>query len=317
MAGFIGLLLLFFGVAVLLSGRALAHLVHSRLGTRSDQCQRRTVTRTQPLFRLSYPQPVIFDFSRRDRHTFEVTIPASSRWGPIPTFHLREASCIKVFTYSGMCSVFSQSILRGSGTTVGPPGMLFAQPVREYLVWANHGQTTPASVLVTADVQLYRTLCSVAQDAERYFHLCSTPAWIRALYEVLGWVPYYGDLAQKGLVRAVLYVQVRAVFYKNDCWPYQGKIWIDWYWWTTPRWVLYFQAWTTVLISRGTLAALYWVGRLVLGIRESYEEYTPVGWSDTEKPLAASSEKTVEEKTVDWKPVDGETVDANTAGEEK
>ena len=40
-------------------------------------------------------------------------------------------------------------------------------------------------------------------------------------------------------------------------------------------------------------------------MRESYEEYTQVGWSDTEKPLATNGKKTV----------DGETVDANTAGE--
>ncbi len=310
MAGFIGLSLLFFGLAVLLLGRVLAHLMHSRLGIRSDQCQRRTDTRTQPVFRLSYPQPVIFDFSRRDRHTFEVIIPASSRWGPIPTFHLREASCIKILTYSGLCSVVAENILGGGGTTVGPPGTLFSQPVHQYLIWRNYGQRTPASVLVTADVQLYRTLCSVAQDTERYFHLCSTPAWIRLVYKVLGWIPYYGKLAQEGLVRAALYVQVRAVFYKNDCWPYQGKIWIDWYWWTTPRWVLYFQAWTLVLISRGTLAVLYWIGRLVLGMRESYEEYTLVGLRDAEKPLVAKSEK-----TVDWKPVDGKTVNENIAGE--
>ncbi len=163
---------------------------------------------------------------------------------------------------------------------------------------------------MTADVQLYRTLCSVAQDAGLYFELCSTPTWIRELYGIVGWVPYYGALAQRGMVRVALYIQERVVFYKNDCWPDQGMVWIDWYWWTTPRWVWEFQAVTMVVISRATLAVLYWVGRLVLGMRETYEEYeVPEGW-EGEKMFGdvIRSEKVVGQETFSEKPTAGKGV---------
>ncbi|KAK3900469.1 hypothetical protein C8A05DRAFT_35891 [Staphylotrichum tortipilum] len=198
------LILLIFRIPLLL-GLPLAHLIHSRPGTHRDSGQRRTDTRQQALFRLSYPQPVIFDFSRGRPQAFDVTVPAGSRWEAIPTFHLREESWIGLCTKAGISYVFQASIVWGSGSSIATPGSCFTQDVRSYLVWGNYGQMLPATVVVRADAQLYRTLCSVAQDAKLYFSLCSTPAWIRAVYEVTGWVPYYGGLVQQALVRAALY----------------------------------------------------------------------------------------------------------------
>lgn len=126
---------------------------------------------------------------------------------------------------------------------------------------------------VTNDVQLYRTLCSVTLDAEIYYSLCTTPLWIRLLFVIFGHPPFYGKAFKERLIRLALYIQLRVIFYRNDCWPVYGTVRIDWYWWTTPDWVWKFQAWTTVLISQMTLCLLYWLGRIALGIRESYYEY--------------------------------------------
>ena len=247
--------------------------VLSRLGVASSDCVKRTATRHQHAFDLSRPDPVTFDFSSGDPRSFEVAIPAHSAWSPVLTFHLDAAHCIAIYTLRGWTFLYSESIDRGSGSTRADPGYYLKQMPRSYLQWSNFDAWASSAVQITGDAQLYRTLCSVVQDAELYYRLCTTPLWIRLMFVILSHIPFYGKAAKERLIRLALYIQLRVVFYKNDCWTAQGTVRIDWYYWTAPDWVWQFQAWTTVLISQTTLCLLYWLGRLALGMRESYSDY--------------------------------------------
>jgi hypothetical protein len=246
----------------------------------NSNCIKRSDTRRQNNFDLSTPHPVTFDFSRGDRQSFDVTIPAHSPWTPVRTFHLEAAHCITLETLGGRSWVMWENIERGSGSTMANAGYRLPQQPREYLTWGNQEPSTEQSARVTTtaadndvDIQLYRTLCSVVQDAQLYFSLCSTPLWIRLLYAALGLIPYYGRAARERLILVALYVQLRVTFCRNDCWTDQGTVRIDWYWWTAPPWVWKFQAWTTIVISQATLRLLYGLGRVALGMKESYDEY--------------------------------------------
>lgn len=166
---------------------------------------------------------------------------------------------------------------------------------RRFLSWGSNDREIVQSARVTADAQLYHTLCSVIQDAELYFSLCTTPLWIRVLYTALGWIPYYGNVAREGLIGLALYIQLRVIFYKNDCWTDQGTVRIDWYYWTAPEWVWKFQGWSTVVISQATLSLLYWLGRFMLGMRESYNKYNvlfdSLDWSERYGDKVVQSER--------------------------
>jgi hypothetical protein len=239
----------------------------------ASNCVKRSPTRHQHDFDLLRPNPVSFDFSTGDPLSFEVTIPAGSAWEHEGTFHLDPAQCIAIDTLRGWTWVTFNSLEGRSGSTRTDPGYHYSQTPHSFLQWGNHDQETAQAVRVTGDVQLYRTLCSVTQDAELYYRLCTTPLWIRLLFATLGHTPFYGKAAQERLIHLALYIQLRVIFYKNDCWPDHGTVRIDWYWWTAPDWVRKFQAWTTVLISQTILCLLYWLGRIALGLRESYYEY--------------------------------------------
>ncbi|KAH8817182.1 hypothetical protein F5884DRAFT_853608 [Xylogone sp. PMI_703] len=247
----------------------------------NSHCIKRSDTRRQDVFDLLRPYPVSIDFSKGNQQSFDVTIPAQSQWSSVRIFHLDTANCVAVKTLSGRSWVMWENIERGSGSTMANAGYSLSQYPRQYLTWGSQERSIEQSLRVTTaaapdnniNVQLYRTLCSVVQDAQLYFSLCSTPLWIRLLYAALGLIPYYGRAAKERLILIMLYVQLRVIFYKNDCWTDQGQIRIDWYWWTAPPWVWKFQAWTTIVISQGTLRLLYGIGRVILGMKESYTEY--------------------------------------------
>jgi len=251
-------------------------------GAPSSNCVGRSDTRRQDIFNLSWPHPVTFDFSSSDdwpTPSFKVTIPGGSAWTPVPTFHLSPARCIALDTTGGWSWLFFENIERGSGWARADPGYHMDQRARYFLLWGNDSKETASSVRVTpgdGDAQLYRTLCSVVLDAELYFRLCTTPFWIRLLFAALGRIPYYSGAARERLIGLALYVQLRVIFYKNDCWTDQGTVRIDWYWWEAPRWVWGFQAWSMVVISKATSRVLYWLGRVALGMREDYDEYNVI-----------------------------------------
>lgn len=78
---------------------ALANVLHallSSLGMGSvlnrSKCAKRSDTR---------PHPVVFDFSRGDRRSLEVTIPAHSKWAPERFFQLDPRHCIALDMLGG------------------------------------------------------------------------------------------------------------------------------------------------------------------------------------------------------------------------
>lgn len=261
----------------ILVGIFTTHMLHVLL---LSQCTNRTDTRSTTIFNLEQrpDKPVVFDFSRRDPHSVDVTIPAGSKWRNLPTFHRLPSSCMTLHTLGGWTDLFFRDVFMNSGSIRDSKGSDWPQRPYEMLTWNISVHVTgrySSSVRLFTDAQLWRTECSVIQDSERYFSLCTTPLWLRTLYWIARMIPgNVGGSIRRTMVDAALYVQLRAIYYNNDCWTYQGCIRIDWYWWLqTPKWVWEFQGRTAIVISQVILGACYWIGRLVLGMRASYEEY--------------------------------------------
>jgi hypothetical protein len=124
-------------------------------------------------------------------------------------------------------------------------------------------------------------LCSLVQDAEVYFCLCTTPAWIRALYAVTRSTPRLREI----LIRRLLWVQIRATLHIHDFIEDHGTItifeWINP--WSPPSWVHPFQERMRVFISSGISGFNYWLGRMVLGMSTGCKEYVPVWVNDADQ----------------------------------
>ncbi|KAH8898777.1 hypothetical protein GQ53DRAFT_817006 [Thozetella sp. PMI_491] len=266
-----------FSAAALLSQ---THFAHAIFGTK--HCNRRTDTRTTLAFRQAEKpaEEVIFDFSRNDPGSVDVTIPVGSGWVDMRTFHFQQSNCMTILTLDGWTSLFHQSIFRGSGSSRFGKGVEFPQRPLVYLEWRREGLDMPKSrsvVRLFDHAQLWRTQCSVILDAERYFSLCTTPVWIRVLFSLVSYLPGSGGKALRdAMINAALYIQLRLIFHVNDTLTDQGYIYIDWLWWTTPQWVWEFQGQSAIAISKIVVGLYYWVGRLLLSMKPEYDEYNVI-----------------------------------------
>ncbi|PNP48429.1 hypothetical protein TGAMA5MH_00467 [Trichoderma gamsii] len=87
---------------------ALANVLHallSSLGMGSvldrSNCAKRSDTRSQQKSALSRLHSIVFDFSRGDRRSLEVTISAHSKWAPERFFQLDPRHCIALDMLGG------------------------------------------------------------------------------------------------------------------------------------------------------------------------------------------------------------------------
>lgn len=173
------------------------HQVHSLLWT---TCAHRTNTAYQSCFerlqRFSSPprsavhlpnemDVVTFDLSEARNGSLIIEIPPKSAWYTLRHTHTQSDGCSDITTLSGRWVV-------GSATwaTPGPA------PPEKPEFWTSMGKLDPNDGAATARLSgtvasrvLDHLLCSLVQDAEVYFRLCTTPAWIRALYAVTRLAP--------------------------------------------------------------------------------------------------------------------------------
>jgi len=87
--------------------------------------------------------------------------------------------------------------------------------------------------------------------------------------------------AYQALLSSLLWIQLQTILYAHDFHEYHGRINFTWPWTMQPmggrqpRWARDMQLQSQYLITNIVMAACYWFGYLVLGMRGEYAEYTP------------------------------------------
>lgn len=129
------------------------------------------------------------------------------------------------------------------------------------------------------DEVLYRNTSSATLDASRYPFLSSMPFWVQLLYSLLAFSP----AAQRLMIAKLLWIQLQMMYFAHDFWMHHGSVNAPYWWYLThrysfdrpPQWVFDVEWWSIGVISRTTQRACYWLGRLFLGMKAEYAEYTP------------------------------------------
>ncbi|KAH0535920.1 hypothetical protein FGG08_007179 [Glutinoglossum americanum] len=254
----------------------------------------RTITTRQKIFHLPTPDTATFDFSHGD-DGIRITVPAGSTWSVKYHWHINHLGCRSVECLEGALKVFFTSTPFGSGGKLGHARWKFSFRPGQRVAWGPSRTEEKLDTLIVslvADEILYRNTCSAILDADRFPLLASTPLWLRAVFAVLTFLP----AARQWLVAMMLWVQLRMIFFAHDYWVYHGQLNVKWWWKSQPfghpnppKWASELQYWSQHAISRVVMATCYWVGKLLLGMKGEYEEYTPERNEETVGLLAEVS----------------------------
>jgi hypothetical protein len=254
-----------------------AHRTNTSYQSRFERLQR-FWTPTRSVARLPNETDVVtFDLSEARNGSLIIEIPPKSGWYTLHHTHTQSDGCSDITTLSGRWFV-------GSATwaTPGPA------PPEKPGHWTSMGKLDPNDDAATARLSgtvasrdLDHLLCSLVQDAEVYFRLCTTPAWIRALHAVTRSEPRLREM----LVRRLLWVQIRATLHVHEFIEDHGTItifrWINP--WSPPSWVHRFEERMRFVKSRAISGFNYWLSRNVLGMSIRYKEYVPIWANDADQ----------------------------------
>lgn len=244
-------------------------------------CRHRTNTRHQLKFSLRHPAPANYDFSKRSDAVL-ITVPPGSNWTSELAFHDTPEACVSLRGTAG--SWIIESV--GGGTMVcHGAGCVHRQTPGNYLRYridsrrqrqqnqqSGRARAVDAGMMVTGHTDLYHLVASLVQDADRYFSLCTTPAWQRVLWYASHAVPFVGGRLRYGMVRAALWFQLRVAYAENDTWSYQGTLPIGWMAFP-PAWLDALGWKSNFAIARVVVRSAAWVGRNLGGMYAMYEEY--------------------------------------------
>ena len=241
----------------------------------------RTDTTKQTVFRLPEPNAATFDFSQLG--TIHVYVPADSRWRMTLHWHLRHLGCESLFCVAGRAHVYEATGFMRSGDIFGGKGLSMQFQPGQHVSWGRDdwGKPDPRPLvvdLVTDDEVLHRNVCSAVLDHEHFPQLRTTPPWLRLLFMLLAWMWPAG---RKRLLTFLLWVQLQTIFYDHDFYPYHGQIDVSWPWTARPfggrppKRVGDFRWKSQEVISTVVLTSCYWIGRLMLGMKGEYPQYTP------------------------------------------
>ncbi|KAH7071789.1 hypothetical protein BKA63DRAFT_516397 [Paraphoma chrysanthemicola] len=216
---------------------------------------------------------VTFDLTEGRNGSMTIEIPAKSGWSMLQHTHMESDGCSNITTLSGRWFVGS-----AVWTTPGPAPP--EKPGQYTSIGKLDADDDLASARLSGTIasrRLDHLLCSMVQDAEVYFLLCTTPAWIRALYALTRSAP----TAREMLVRRVLWVQIRATLHMHDFLEDHGTITIfrSINPWSPPAWVHRFEERVRVLKSKAISGCSYYLGKHVFGMSVRYDEYEPV-WAE-------------------------------------
>lgn len=141
------------------------------------------------------------------------------------------------------------------------------------------------TVDLVADHTLWRNVCSATLDKAIFPDLASTPVWIKGLFALLAFIPSW----REQLLNPMLWMQLQTIYFSHDFHVYHGRIPVTWPWLAqpfggrAPAWAEHLQLQSLYIISRVVMTSAYWFGRLFLGMKEEYREYTPSGAHRDEK----------------------------------
>jgi hypothetical protein len=255
--------------------------------------------RGQNVFELQDP---LVTFEIMDSTHTRITIPANSGWGfPMHWHPEGTKGCERITNLSGRIWIaFGNPKTTGSGSIIMSPGLSEVfKPGYHYSFGPDRDDTKLVVLLEMepSQILLFRNSCGATLDAYQYPRLSSTPYWLRLLYRTLGFSPR----AQRYFVRKMLWIQIQMMQRAHAFCSDHGEINVPDIWWYThpwrwgerePQWTFDLMWWTCAVISTVVHTTCYWVGRLLLGMKAEYPEYTPEEGANVEvsPPLSYENE---------------------------
>lgn len=271
-----------------LVGSGFIHI--SELNSTALPAMRRTDTTKRQTFTLPFPAAATFDFNTLPSHTplraIYVTIPPQSTWRMPYHRHPSEVlnsnttpACHSVTSLSGPLLIVWAAGIRSANLS-GHTGVSHIFEPGLWVGWSRPSDrsSTLLKVAFIAEHRLWRNICSATLDRDIYPQLSTTPFWVKGMFALLSFLPSW----KSGMLDAMLWIQLQSIFHAHDFHLYHGHIpfiiWamFPWIWPNRPApWVQRLQLRSLCIISRLVMTSSYWVGRLLLGMRGEYAEYSP------------------------------------------
>jgi hypothetical protein len=238
----------------------------------------RTNTTHQAIFHLHNPS-VIFELVAEN--CLKITIPTDSSYRFPYHWHLQNHGCHRITILQGILQLYTATPYSGTGISLIPAGNTRNLRDGDHHTWGPAQCSSSVDLVVLVEVDnpdLYRNIFSATLDASLFPHLASTPFWVQILYRMLSSSPN----SQDWLISTLLWVQLQMMYCAHDFWELHGKIDAPGWWLRlhpvtnrAPNWTHTIKWWSYTPISKAVHIACYWMGRLFLGMKGEYAEYTP------------------------------------------
>lgn len=256
-------------------------------------------TPTYSLESLTLPPPTSLAITFLSPFTQSLRVPAGSTFSSEWHWHLpsSRSQCHSLAIRKGTCVISYAPNGLTSGVDISPAGATSRRLSYARHSWQRYDSSTSTEkqdgedleVVLEASGLYWRNRCSIVLDKARYPYLSSTPLWLRTLFRLLHPFP---DLRAK-LVDRLLWVQLQVTnegFGQRD---WHGQILFAelWHWmhpWkfgTRPPDSIMRAQWRSAdALSAIVQKGCSWLGRWILGMKESYEEYSPRGEGTDSRP---------------------------------
>ena len=246
---------------------------------------RRTNTTNISSFTVPQPNAATFTFSpstENSPYKFRIAIAPFSDWRvPLhwhPSYVKSSASTSVTLPCQSVHSLDNHMhayIGRGISLSMNSFSQSFKFDPDARISWGKDidGLERPLTVEIEADYILWRNICSAIHDRDIYPNLASTPYWVKALFFLLS----RNQKMKSKFLGLMLRIQLQSIFYSHDFHISHGSIPLHLFWIfrRTPEWAQRLQLQSLYLIAWAVMATAYWVGRLFLGMKGEYLEYTP------------------------------------------
>ena len=248
---------------------------------------KRTNTTNLTSFTLPLPHAANFNFTTapNSSNTIRIAIPPSSSWRMPEHRHPSYARSSTTSSGSATIPCRRVTVVKGclhitcnsKGSVSGGIGWDVELTPEDRVAWGRSPLDNELLIVdLLADEILWRNICSATIDRDIFPNLASTPYWFKAFFTILAPISRYRVI----LLDLILYIQIQMIFYAHDFYVYHGTIqlhslWLlPWIFRQAPPWVDRFELQVSYIITRVVMATAYWVGKLFLGMKGEYSEYT-------------------------------------------
>ena len=228
---------------------------------------------------------VSFDFSQANNNV-RVIIPQESGWSMPLHWHSGDTDgCTKISCADGNLHIYTARRHGGSQDRLGSGGSEQRFDANQLIAWGRNDKVNKRKLrpliiyLEVSSTKLLRNICSVELDRNLFPRSASTPLWLRVLFKLLAWSST--QRARERLLDGLMWIQLRMMFHKYDFHLYCGRVFISWWWTaqpfggTVPEWAREFEWRSQEVITGIVQGGCYCIGRLLLGMRAEYRQYTP------------------------------------------